>query len=127
MYILICHTGVTVRTRFSMATIGKRGKKWQVQVRRNGCKHLSKTFHLKGDADKWARKNEIAVDRGDDLYAVAQLEDTSFRDLLIRYMKEIGSLVASVAINKQLPVSGGECGTNLLTVRNRFRKRCDFV
>ena len=78
-----------MRTRFSMATIRKRGKKWQVQVRRNGCKHLSKTFHFKIDAEKWARKTEIAVDRGENLYAVVHLENTSLRDLLIRYMKEI--------------------------------------
>ncbi|MDP6429767.1 MAG: hypothetical protein QF393_17250, partial [Rhodospirillales bacterium] len=32
------------------------------QVRRNGCKYLSKSFHLKVDAEKWARKAEIAVD-----------------------------------------------------------------
>ena len=78
-----------MRTRFSMATIRKRGKKWQVQVRRNGCKYLSKSFHLKVDAEKWARKAEIAVDQGKSLYAVVHLENMSLGDLLIRYAKEI--------------------------------------
>ncbi|MEK4034111.1 site-specific integrase [Methylocystis sp. IM3] len=47
-----------------MATLRKRGSKWQVQVRREGH-NLSKTFHLKEDALRWARERELSIDRGE--------------------------------------------------------------
>lgn len=46
-----------------MATLRKRGTKWQVQVRREGHS-LSRTFHLKEDALRWAREQELSIDRG---------------------------------------------------------------
>lgn len=87
--ILTCHTGVTVKTRFNVATFRKRAGKWQVQIRRSGSKPVSKTFHLKSDASKWARENEIAIDRGDNQLGDCSLEKMRLRDLLIRYVKEI--------------------------------------
>ena len=38
-----------------MATIRKRGPKYQAIVRRHGFGSTSKTFHRKSDAQEWAR------------------------------------------------------------------------
>ena len=48
-----------------MASIRKHGKRWQVQVRRQGLRPLTRTFHLKADAELWARQREAEVDRFD--------------------------------------------------------------
>jgi len=48
-----------------MATLRKRGAKWQVQVRRNGFPGLTKTFHLKEDALRWGREQERLIDTGE--------------------------------------------------------------
>ena len=47
-----------------MATFKKRGKYWQVQVRRVGHEHQSRSFDSKGDAEAWARQVENEMDRG---------------------------------------------------------------
>ena len=46
-----------------MATIRKRGGKWQVQVRRQGMHPASRSFALKSDAARWARQTETEADR----------------------------------------------------------------
>jgi len=48
-----------------MATICRRGDKWQVQVRRKGCPPLSRSFNQKADAQAWARHVELLADRGE--------------------------------------------------------------
>jgi hypothetical protein len=46
-----------------MATIRKRGAKWQVQIRRVGARTLSRSFGIRKDADAWARQMEVQADR----------------------------------------------------------------
>jgi hypothetical protein len=46
-----------------MATIRKRGDKWHVQVRRNGCPTSTRTFIQRTDAQRWANQTEIEADR----------------------------------------------------------------
>ena len=46
-----------------MATINKRGDKWQVKVRRLG-QSASRSFHRKEDAERWARKTEADIEAG---------------------------------------------------------------
>jgi hypothetical protein len=46
-----------------MATIRKRGAKWQVQVRRVGCRYASRSFYILKDAEAWARHIEVQADR----------------------------------------------------------------
>ena len=46
-----------------MPTFRKRGKKWQVQIRRRGQASVTKSFLLKEDADTWARYMEVQADR----------------------------------------------------------------
>jgi integrase len=48
-----------------MATFRKRGTKWQAQVRRKDLPPLSRSFHLKSDAEAWAREIEVQADRGE--------------------------------------------------------------
>ena len=46
-----------------MATIRKRGAKWQVQVRRAGCRPVSRSFLVLKHAEAWARQMEVQADR----------------------------------------------------------------
>ena len=46
-----------------MATIIKRGNKYQAQINRSGVRK-TKTFTMKADAQQWARKVESEVERG---------------------------------------------------------------
>jgi|GEM_PF-6997576 len=43
-----------------MATIRKRGKKWQAQLRLKGKKPTSRSFSLKKEAEAWAKQAEVA-------------------------------------------------------------------
>ena len=47
-----------------MATVRKRGNKWQVQVRRVGHRSISASFNVLKDAKAWARQKETEADRG---------------------------------------------------------------
>ena len=66
-----------------MASIRRRGKGYQVQVRRTGSKPVSRTFTLKADAERWARHAEIESENG---YEGNHLPDSvTLRTLLERY------------------------------------------
>ena len=45
-----------------MATLRKRGERWQVQVRRKGSPSLTRSFLLRSDAQAWAREQELEAD-----------------------------------------------------------------
>ena len=47
-----------------MASIRKRGTKWQVRVTRKGCTSLAKSFLNKADAERWSRQTESQLDQG---------------------------------------------------------------
>ena len=44
-----------------MATIIKRNGKWQVKIRKNNFKQLSKTFITKDNAIKWAMTGKLFI------------------------------------------------------------------
>jgi integrase len=69
-----------------MATIRRRGGKWNVQVRRNGVK-TSRTFTRRADALQWARGAELTAER-QGAAIVARCEGT-LGGLLDRYASEI--------------------------------------
>lgn len=48
-----------------MATIRKRGRRWEAQVRKAGVTSANKSFLNKADADRWARQTEAAIERGE--------------------------------------------------------------
>ena len=45
-----------------MATITKRGSRWEAQIRRKGYPSQTKSFLLKSDAQEWARYMEQQMD-----------------------------------------------------------------
>lgn len=72
-----------------MATLRKRSGKWQVQVRKDGH-NLSKTFHLREDAQRWAREQERLIDLGEALPSVPKEGDSlTLGELLGRYRSEV--------------------------------------
>jgi len=72
-----------------MATIRKRGDKYQVQVRRQGCTGISKTFHQLKDAQAWARQAEAQADRNDLGADLTVLRQTTLAALVVRYRDEV--------------------------------------
>ena len=72
-----------------MATIRRRGNKWQVQVRRLRTAPTTKTFINRKDAEVWARQSEIQVDRGSLHHDPRQLEHVTLGELVVRYRDTI--------------------------------------
>ena len=72
-----------------MASIRKRGDKWQVQIRRQGQPLLSKTFVLKRHAETWARTMEAQSDSAELPQKSNGLSHLSLADLVCRYRDEI--------------------------------------
>lgn len=65
-----------------MATIRQRNGRWQAIVRYRD-KQVAKSFHKRADAERWAYRTEVEVDRG------GIPATMPFRDLLERYRDEI--------------------------------------
>ena len=70
-----------------MATIRKRGNKWQVQIRRQDANPITKSFLSNSAAKRWAIQTEALVEAGK--YTHQQQTSYSFKDLLVRYRDEI--------------------------------------
>jgi len=68
-----------------MASIRKRGSKWQAQVRRSGQPSVSQTFRLKSDAETWARHVETDMDRNGLPAHPRKLQRIRVADLIERY------------------------------------------
>ncbi|MGC6504497.1 MAG: tyrosine-type recombinase/integrase, partial [Parvibaculales bacterium] len=71
-----------------MASIRKRGNKWQAQVRRDSARPVSRSFHLRADAERWARQVEAAIERGD-RSALDQKRAKFVSCLLSKYVSEV--------------------------------------
>jgi len=71
-----------------MASISKRSKGWQVQIRKQGYQNISKRFDKKADADAWARMTESEMDRGVFIDRT-EAEKTTFAEVLNRYLNEV--------------------------------------
>jgi len=72
-----------------MATIRKRGHKYQAIIRRQGYAPTSKTFHKRSDAQEWTRFIEAKMDRGDLPTKAEELHRHRLKDILIKYKDEI--------------------------------------
>ena len=68
-----------------MATIRKRGAKWQVQIRRVGVRSVSRSFHVRKDAEAWARLMEVQADRRDFPDDPKALQQVTLGELVGRY------------------------------------------
>jgi len=88
-----------------MASIRRRGKKFQVQIRRQGHAPVSRSFAYLADAKAWAREVERNLDRG---YRVENgLSKATLGQILDKYLTEItsqkrGRLVETRRINRLL-------------------------
>ncbi len=72
-----------------MATIRKRGAKWQVQIRRIGSPVLSRTFHIRRDAEVWARQAEVQADRSEFPGDPRVLNRITLGELVERYRETV--------------------------------------
>jgi len=72
-----------------MATLRKRGGKWQVQIRRKGYSSVSRTFHLKTDALAWARQKELDADRCGLTTEHKALTTITVAGIITRYRDEV--------------------------------------
>lgn len=71
-----------------MATIRKRGNRWQVRIQRRDYSEQSRSFLNKVDADRWARTVESEMDRGV-FECRAEAERTTLDVLFERYLREV--------------------------------------
>ena len=71
-----------------MATLRRRGQRWQVQVRRKGRAPVSRSFHSKYDAVVWAREQEFGADKGRPQVHTT-LRGITVADIVVRYRDEI--------------------------------------
>jgi hypothetical protein len=83
-----------------MATIRRRGNRWQVQVRRTGHPEVSKSFLSRKDAEAWSRQTEVEVDRTALPHDPRQLERHTLGELVIRYRDTITPLKKAAAVEK---------------------------
>ena len=73
-----------------MATIRKRGDKWQAQIRKLGNLPVSRTYAFKEDAEAWARQSEHAIDVGEAGLTSARSKDRRLLDeFLFLYLRAI--------------------------------------
>ncbi|PPR56466.1 MAG: hypothetical protein CFH13_00654, partial [Alphaproteobacteria bacterium MarineAlpha5_Bin3] len=82
----LSHSG---HTGGHMATIRRRNKKYQVQVRKSSHKSISKTFTDLKTAKIWANHIEDKIELGDEF--VKQDNKLILRDIIQRYLNEITS------------------------------------
>jgi len=83
-----------------MATLRKRGTKWQVQVRRKGQPSLTQSFHLKQDAEAWARQVELQADRNELPQDRQILETITLGELVERYRDTVCIKKRGYAVEK---------------------------
>jgi integrase len=72
-----------------MASIRKRGDKWQAQVRRQGMVPTTRTFTLRDDARRWARQIEAEADRQGLIFDRRELKRLTFGSLIERYLATV--------------------------------------
>ena len=75
-----------------MATIRRRGTKWQAQIRLHGHPPTSWTFTTKRDAEVWARKIEASFERGDLPGSLVALKTVTLLQMLERYEATVAPL-----------------------------------
>lgn len=68
-----------------MASINKRGNKWQVRICRKNATAICKSFSLLKDAQTWAKNIELQIERGDALGR----ETVHLSTLLERYLSSV--------------------------------------
>ncbi len=111
-----------------MATVRKRGDKWQVQVRKAGRPPISRSFKHKSDAETWARQVENEIDRAPLGFDRAKLRTLTLSDLVSRYRDEItpkkrGAAVERYRLARLLSCELGPLSLENLTAEHVARYR----
>ena len=70
-----------------MASIRKRGRSWQAQVRSRKTGSIGKSFHRKVDAERWAIEQEALMQNG--RFAQLQTQDLTLHDLMETYLEKV--------------------------------------
>jgi integrase len=83
-----------------MATIRKRGAKWQVQIRRVGFRSISRSFHIRKDAEAWARQLEVQADRCELPSDRTALQRVTLGELVERYRDTISVKKRGYAVER---------------------------
>jgi hypothetical protein len=83
-----------------MATFRKRNSLWQAQVRSRKHGSISKSFHLKSDAQAWAREQESLMQTGQ--WSTDHNKATTLGDLLCTY-KELVTVASPSGHKKPIP------------------------
>jgi integrase len=90
-----------------MASIRKRGDKWQAQVRRQGMVPSTRTFTLRDDAQRWARQIETEADHRGMIRDRRELKKQTLESLIVRYRSTVvpgkrGREIESIILNAVL-------------------------
>ena len=72
-----------------MASLRKRGERWQAQVRRYGCPTVSRSFRLRADAERWAAQTEAQVDGRGLVSDLLPLRTLTLANLIERYRDSV--------------------------------------
>jgi integrase len=72
-----------------MATIRRRGIKWEAQIRRKGHRTISRSFETKTDAKTWARQIEVGLELGNLELPERSKTEIKLGDLVERYLAEV--------------------------------------
>lgn len=75
-----------------MACIRRWRGKWNVQIRLLGVKPISRTFHRKDDAQRWALETEGSIQRGEFKGGLEERRRTTLKQLLERYRNNVTPL-----------------------------------
>ena len=70
-----------------MATIRKRGKKWEVRIRKKGQPSQCKSFKYKADAAAWIQEIETEMNKGQ-FVSRKEAESTTLKEVLDRFIEE---------------------------------------
>ena len=60
---------------------------WQAQVRNKHVGSISKSFHIKSDAQKWAKEQEVLMQSG--LWSKVNVSSFTLHDLMTKYKNKI--------------------------------------
>lgn len=97
-----------------MASIRKRGNRWQVRIQLSGHPQASKTFSNMKDAQLWAKKTELEIERG--IWFGTQRADITIRDALKKYSQEVtpGKKGANRELNRIKHLMGYKIGAKTI-------------
>ncbi len=103
-----------------MASIRKRGIKWQAQVRVFGHPPMTKSFSKRDLAVTWARQKEAEIERGEIPTSPRLLQSVTLGDLLDRYQQDaVTAIEAAIEAGQKDVLVAMATGTGKTRTCNR--------